>query len=138
MKYTVDDDSGKILTVEGFKIGDYVGHCGTIGGPITSHGHRIESFRQIDPVKRIFKAAISKMPGLVPIDSIVREPVTSEESWLRKPVKAGSISANLLEDFLSQPYEKAFETSVAVYRKLDKKVGLAMIERITERMRSEV
>lgn len=139
MNCTIEEESGKILSVEGFAIGDYVGHCATIGGEVTSHSHRIESFRQVDPCKKIFKAAITRMPGFVPIDSLVREPRSEEESWLRKPVKAsGSVSAAILENFLSQPYERSFEISVGVFQKLDKKIGIAMVERLLERMKGEV
>lgn len=139
MNATIEEESGKILSVEGFAVGDYVGHCATIGGKVTSHSHRIESFRQVDPCKKIFKASISRMPGLVTIDSLVREPMNEDDSWIRKPVKVGSsVSAAIIENFLSQPYERSFEIAVGVFRKLDKKIGIAMVDRILERMKGEV
>lgn len=144
MKYELDNEKGGFSKVENFAVGDFVAYCATIGGPIISRGHRIVAFKMIDPAKEIFKVGITKIPGFVPIESIVPDghcyevPNESREKCLIRLAKTGESIPGLIDSFLEQPIEDAFEMSVAIYRKIDRKTGVLMAQAVVRRMEREI
>lgn len=126
MHFVVNSNKSEILKVEDFSVGDYVAYSSTMGGPIISRGHRIVSFKMIDPAKEIVKVSITGIEGFVPIENIFPDGHFFESQ------------KSVIDLFLDQPIEKAFEISCAVYRRIDRRIGLLMIKSVVEKMEKEI
>ena len=132
MKWKINAN-GIFTEVDGYILHEYVHYREIIGGPITSLCHKIMLFRMVDVENEIFKVEILGK-GWVTLDNISK---IDTDAVLKPFVKSYDI-LNIIEDFLSKPYEKCFETAIGVYRRKDKKVGIALCERIIQRMKEEI